>query len=501
MWQRASLNQALILFRNTRRRSVEIMDSKQYEAIVIGGGLGGLVSATALSKRGKKVLLLEKGHMVGGYQVHFKRGPFTIEPCFHFTTELGQGGAVKDILAELGVGREIEFSRMEPAANFVFPDGTISMPSDQQVFTDLLKSKFPENSEDIDGIFYKMNKIYQGLKRFPEFEAIVGEYAGKPFQFLLDEFIDNKKLQTIIGGFAAWFGPFSRLSSLLMCGFIGTILNDGSYIPAGGVKSLVGLFETKLKELGGEILLRSPVKKMIIQEGKAAGIVLQNGERFDSNTVISNVDATYTFFDMVGEEYLPREFASNIRNLELSHSTFNVFLGVKSKDLRLGELPHLIYVLPDYDLEGQFQAMNKGELEKSNFSITIPTKANPSFAPEGHDIIMILTNMPYRLEGVDWKKDKADFTQRMINLADKIIPGLKENIIMTESATPETLYRYTGNAKGACGGWAFTPKPDFLRPENKSPIEGLYLAGHWTFPGVGINSVIKSGWLTASLIV
>lgn len=477
------------------------MATKKYDVIIIGAGLGGLVSAAALAVKGKKILLLEKGHMVGGYQIFFKRDKFIIEPCLHICAEAGEGNTVRQILAALDLADVVEFSRFDPVSQFVFPDGAITIPSDYRSYIELLKNKFPEEADGIDSVFNDMNSIYQGLKKFPEIEPIVEEYASKPFHSLLAKYVKNERLQTIIGGYAAYFGlPLSQISTLLLCGFSAAVIFEGGYMPKGGIKKLVASIENRIKELGGEIRLRSSVKEIIVQGGKAAGVILESGDRFEAGNIISNVDVTTTFFNLVGEENLPSEFTDRLRKLQPSDSAFNVFLGVKSRDLRLDELPEAIVVFPDYDLEGQYQAMLKGELERSNFSIGIPTKTNPAFAPEGHDVIILFAPLPYRLEGVDWKENKSEFTQRLIDLAEKVIPGLKDNIVMTEAASPATLFRYTGNTGGAVGGWAYTPESDALRPENKTPVEGLYLAGHWTIPGVATNNVIKSGWLTASMI-
>ena len=121
-------------------------------------------------------------------------------------------------------------------------------------------------------------------------------------------------------------------------------------------------------------------------------------------------------------------------------------------------------------------------------------------APEGHHIITIYVPTPYSIKGIDWNEKKQEFIRRLIDVTEKVIPGLKKNIVLTESATPETLLRYTGNTNGSVGGWAYTPEADFSRPPNKTPIEGLFLAGHWTFPGVGTSSVMQSGWLTGSMV-
>ena len=282
--------------------------------------------------------------------------------------------------------------------------------------------------------------------------------------------------------------------------FTGSAAFQGIFLPRGGIVKLVDALEHAVRQYGGEIATRSPVKKITISNGKANGVILQNGEAISAHQVVSNVDALTTFFTMVGEEHLPSAYAKQLKQLDVAHSAFNVFLGVKGEGLHLEEMAPTIFVYPDYDLDGIYDAMMRGEIEKASFCIGIPTLVNRSMAPEGHHVLIVYVPIPYHLSGVDWMQDKEEFTRRVINMVEKVIPGLRKNIVVTEAATPQTLIRYTGNTGGAVAGWSFTPEVDLRRPQNKTPIDGLYLAGHWTVPGPGTGSAMLSGFITASLI-
>ncbi len=475
---------------------------KKYEVVIIGGGLGGLACAATLAKKGKTVLLLEKNPALGGYQATYKKKGFTIEPCLHVMLEVGRDGSIYQILSELGVENEIEFSRFDPTSQFIFPDLNIKIPPDRRDFLALLKNQFPHEAGGIDEFFNFMKGIYEGLQGPPEQNPAIMEYSNKVFQSLLDTFIKDKKLQAIVAGYCSYFGglPPSQISSLLMCAFTDSIISKGGYLPKEGVEKLIDLFEKTILKFGGEVSKKSPVKTIIIKDGKAAGVTLENGEEIHCDNVVSGADATTTFLSMVGEMNLPRDFIDRLRQIPISHSSFNVFLGVKGENLALEKLAQAVCFHPDYDLDKQYQAMLQGAIEETNFWISIPTISNPFMAPEGHHIVVVYVPIPYKIKGIDWKDKGQEFTQRVINLAERVIPGLKQNIVMTDAATPETLVRYTGNTGGGVGGWASTPEADSLMPSNKTPIEGLFLAGHWTFPGPGTGRAIQSGWLTASMI-
>jgi prolycopene isomerase len=285
-----------------------------------------------------------------------------------------------------------------------------------------------------------------------------------------------------------------------MSAFTASVVFNGGFLPRGGIRRIVDLLETVIVTHGGEVRKKAPVKSILVKGGKALGVILENGEEIRAESVVSNSDARTTFLSLVGEDKLPPDFIARLRKIEIMYSAFNVFLGVKAQGLGMETLAPAICCFPGYDLDEQYLAMQKGEIERTSFWIGIPTLTNPFMAPEGHHLVVLYVPVPYRLKGKDWRHPKEDFTQRLINMAEKAIPGLRKDTVLVDAASPDTLVRYTGNSEGAVAGWACTPEADALRPANRTPIEGLFLAGHWTFPGPGTGSVMHSGWLAASMI-
>lgn len=474
---------------------------KSYDVVVIGGGLGGLTCAAALAKRRKKVLLLEKNPVLGGTQATYRRGGFVIEPCLHVMVEAGPQGSLSRLLQELGLGEEIEFSRFQPTSQFVFPDRTITIPSDSGEYLARLKGLFPHEAAGIDGAFRRMQRLARALVEAPGTDPLVAQYSRKTFLEFLDEFTGDRRLQTVLSGYATYFGlPPSRISSLLVAAFTASIVFQGGFLPKGGIKRIVDSLEKSILAWGGEIRKKTPVRSVSVRGGRVAGVVLEDGEAIQADAVVSNADARATFFSLVGESNLPASYAERIREIRPMCSSFNVFLGVKAQGLALEAKAPAICCFPDYDLEGQSEAMQRGEIEKNNFWIGIPTLTNPFMSPEGHHLIVLYVTVPYRLPGSDWRQSKESFLRRAIDLAEKAVPGLRRSIVLAEAATPDTLVRYTGNTDGAVAGWECSPEADSLRPENRTPIEGLFLAGHWTLPGPGTGSVMQSGLIAASLI-
>ena len=459
-------------------------ENAAYDAIIIGGGLAGLTCALALSSKGKRVCLLEKEPVVGGYQVPFKRRGFLFDACLHCVAEAHEGGPVLGALESAGLKTPPAFVRLDPSLCFVFPDKTYAVPPNPQDFRALLKDEFPREAAGIDKMFEKMDRIYEGVEKLPEITPIIEECGGMVFQQILDECVSDKRLQGVISGFWGYLGlPPSRASALVLTAFIASVCNRGNYFPAQGIEGILHPLENGIREKGGKIFLKRKVKKILVQDGKAQGVLLESGEVIKGKAVISNADAIATFFQMVGEEHLPGDFVRQLGQLKPSLSAFSVYLGVKNDPPIPGNLSLANIIFTDDDMEGQYQAILRGAVEEMPYAISIPTLVNPSAAPAGHHIISLVVPMPHRLPGMrNWREKKEEFTGRIIRVAEKIIPGLTERIVVK------------------VGGWDYTPEMIALRPNNQTPIEGLWLTGHWTVPGIGIHSVIRSGHITASMI-
>jgi prolycopene isomerase len=160
---------------------------------------------------------------------------------------------------------------------------------------------------------------------------------------------------------------------------------------------------------------------------------------------------------------------------------------------------HEAFYYDELNHELNYKKSLKGEL--SWLSITIPTLVDDSLAPKGEHLV-VLTTLANFDQHEDWKAAKADFTQKMLNFADKKLPGLNANLLFVDAGSPATMQRYTQNHKGAAYGWDVTPEQAGAnRAGNKAPINGLFFVGHWTTPGGGVYGVTYSGVQVAQKVL
>jgi phytoene dehydrogenase-like protein len=238
-----------------------------------------------------------------------------------------------------------------------------------------------------------------------------------------------------------------------------------------------------IKENGGDIQLNTSVSRIVVDNQRVTGVQLSNGQILASETVISNADVRRTFMELVGRDHLPSYLSNRIEMLQPSNSAFMVSLGVD--------------FVPDIKPATFVTVGNK------KLVIMVPSKVDPSLAPQGHSCITLLTLLSHEQSSL-WKRNEPEYVERkrqfgeeLIAVAENIIPGLREHILFRQDASPATFTRYVQTIDGAVYGLSI----DEWRPSAKSPIEGLYLAGAGIAARPGVESAVYSGIMAADLIM
>jgi len=485
---------------------------KEYDAIVIGAGLGGLVCGAILAKEGWSTLVLERHARPGGYCTSFVRKGFTFDvpEC---TGGCGPDGDVGKIIAYLGSDQDIDFVEKDPFHKYIYPEHTIRVPVDVERYERELSKLFPSEPR-IHDYFETLEKMWHETHGWGDTPTI-SRYRNKTFQNLLDDCLSDPKLKAIVSSAWGYVGlPPSKVDAVSLATALMSY-HDGAYAPKGGYQKLADAFANGLKRHGGNLSLRKQVTKIIIEGGKTVGVALQDGTQIKAKHIISNADTKLTFLSLVGEEHLEKGFAQRIKNLKMSMSGLMVHLGVDmdltNLDLNYGTIFHY----PSYDIEEGFIAFEKNEIitdidKRGFFALTVPSLGDPSLAPPGQHCLHILLLAPYhyqndwmteeRKRGEEYKKLKEELADRVIEAAEKVIPDLSQHIVTRDVSTPMTFERYTMSSEGAWYDVAVTPDQAHKnRLETKTPIEGLYLTGASTSGG-GTQPAIVSGFLTANLL-
>jgi prolycopene isomerase len=256
-----------------------------------------------------------------------------------------------------------------------------------------------------------------------------------------------------------------------------------------------------LEKMGGQILTGHEVQKILIEEKRAIGVRLKDGQEMTGKVVISNIDAHSTFSDLIGEDHIPSGFRSKLKGMMPSLSYFILYLGIEGGLDELSVSNNEVFF--EDQLKEEFQSLYENRIsEKAPFYLLAPSKVNPSHAPKGKNTLCLSCKTSYRFSP-DWdRKIKDEFSQRLIHKASTFIPNLAKRIVVKIETTPKTIEQWTRNRWGAAYGWAQIPRQSGIyRLSRTTPIPNLYLTGHWTSPGGGIAGVVASGELTAEAVL
>jgi phytoene dehydrogenase-like protein/uncharacterized membrane protein len=480
----------------------------EHDVIVVGAGIGGLTAAALLARRGLKVLVAEQHHRPGGFCTSWERPVlwngerlrYVFDAGVHDVSGLGPRGPVTNLLRRLEINDRLEWRRV--GHEYVLPGLRLKVPGTAEGLVEAMQARFPAEREAVAAFFAEMEGVYRDLYAdvertggvpcpprtpeemlaYPRTHPYAFRWMDIPYMVMLERFFQDASLKRFLLLLTGYLSDRPEtLTAAQMAPLFGYYF-DGGYYPVGGSQALADALAEVIEVHGGRVLLRAPVERILIEGGRAAGVILAEGQIYRAGAVISNADARKTFLKLVGREHLPPDFVRRIEGLEFSTSAFAVFLGVDF-------VPELEPVTLVHTEDGR------------GLGIMTPSRVDPGLAPPEHAAITLLTLVP-RVEAKTWDRRAPDYARRkrefgdaLVALAERVLPGLREHIVFREEASPATFARYawtTGGAiYGPAGRW---------RPAAKSPVERLYLAGAGVFPGAGIEAVVISGTLAADAV-
>ncbi|MGI9104222.1 MAG: phytoene desaturase family protein [Terriglobales bacterium] len=493
----------------------------QWDAVVIGSGLGGLSCAAAFARQGFKVLVLEQHDKPGGYATSFKRpGGFEFDASLHSTT-VNERGGIYNLIPGFPEIADVEFVPHPTLFRAIFPGHDIRVPNrDLQGYLDILIKAFPAEKDGIIALFKDMRGLQQDFRnlsaargnvemsRFPlEFPHLF-RYAGSTWQQIIDPVIKDAKLRGIISAQWGYYGlPPSKLASVYYGMPLYGYLTAGGFYPKGRSQTISNALVQFIETCGGRVLLNNKVEKILRRNGAAYGVRTSDKHDHCGTVVVSNANAYDTFHRMLEAEAVPKEYLAKLDGYSVSLSSLQIFLGLK-RDLvhDLGVKDAEIFYNTGYDPEADYKAALAGESETRGFCVTLYDNIYRGYSPKGKNTINILTLAGYE----HWKTFEADYRngnkaaynkekERVANLMiqkaeEVLLPGLSKAIEVKEIGTPLTNIRYTGNYRGAIYGFDQTlDNSGSRRLPHKTPVKNLYLTGAWTSPGHGYGAVIPSG--------
>ena len=491
---------------------------KDYDVVVIGAGLGGLSAATSLARAGKKVLLLEKHNVPGGYASSFTRGRFEFEIALHELSGLGNEsnkGPVWRMLNEYGIIPKVEFIPIPDFYRAVLPDVDITVPLGRQNFEEVLCNHFPKDTEGIKRFSTTMFNFAEetlranrvGMKAVMEdpskFPTLMANF-GRTLTEVLNPEISDERARTVLSETCGYYcQPPSKMSFRIYA--LGTVsyLRFGPAHIKGKSQALSQAFVDVIEECGGEVWLNNGAARILTSDGKVRGVVAEDGTEVACSYVVCNANPLMTCLNLIGRENVPNWYLRRLGAWSAGASTFNVYLGLDCTCAKLGLRTHENFVNVGTDLDKQHESMRHSiSLEPYGTAVTAYNVVDEEFSPPGTASV-VLTILAYaepwlKLSPSEYVEAKDKLAEKVIGLAERVAPGLRNHIEVMEIATPVTNVRYTGNPGGSIIGFDENYQgTGQTHLPNRGPLEGLYFAGAWVNIGGGFETCIVSGYMAA----
>lgn len=480
------------------------------DVAVIGAGIGGLTAAALLADAGLKVKVFDQHVVPGGFchtylrKAHHDNKPvlYRFDAGPHDFSGVWPGGPVDGLLRRLGIADRVQWRRVTHAYHLA--GRRIDVPEDWRDYVALLCATFPASAAGLTTLFDTIHAIFEdmyatgegrgGIPGMPESaEAMLAfpkahpqafRWMNRPFDELVAAHVSDPALVRTLNALSGYLGDGTeRLTCAQMVPIFGYYFKGG-YYPAGGSGHFSDVLVDAIEARGGEVRLKTAVRRIMVEEGRAAGIVLADGSVVRAGAVVSNADLKRTFLELVAPEALPSAFRDRLAAAEPANSCFTVHLGLD--------------VVPDIKPATHLDA-------PMGIGIAAMSLLDPGAAPAGHSTLALITIVPTAEAkawfpqdgGGDWKAwrrseayeaRKQALGDAMIAAAESIIPGLKDHIVYRADASPVTYARYDWASAGAIYGIA----PAGRLRGAKSPLRDLVIAGGGNV-GAGVEAVVISG--------
>jgi phytoene dehydrogenase-like protein len=514
------------------------MSKQRYDAIVVGGGHNGLTAAAYLARGGLRTLVLERREIVGGACVTEEIAPGVRASTTSYIASMLRPEVIRD----LQLGRHgLRMVACEPGLQVAFEDGTVVpwwtehektvaewsriSAVDAQTF-DRVDKRLKHLARYLQGFFLEeppdvnargWAKVKEGRRILKRFRKIKGDEVTDLVSFLtgsLGEFLDRhfesetiKRMflaNNVYGMHSPPYRPGTSIGLLFhllsggdddVQGFYGHVM--------GGMGAITQAMASAAREHGAEIRTDAPVARILVTNGRATGVALEDGTEIHASTVLSNADPKRTFLGLLEPKDLPEEFRLSVEGIKMAGPCAKVNLAL-SEEPRFTGMPadadpirrSLATLVPTLEgAERMYDVAKWGEIPQDLWvDCVVASNVDPSLAPEGtHVMTCFVQYVPYALRESTWDEQRDVLAKRVLDKIAEYAPNVPDAVTAMKVVTPLDLERTYGLTEGNIfHGDLNIEQLFFMRPvpgwsSYRTPVDGLYLCGAGVHPGGGVT--------------
>jgi len=499
-----------------------------YDTIVIGSGIGGLTAAPCLSKLGKKVLVLEQHYTAGGFTHSYDRNGYEWDVGVHYIGDMGAKHTMARRLFDYVTDSQLQWAAMDDHYDRLFiGDRKIDLVAGPKAFADNLKNAFPGEEQAIDTYLDYLGQVAKAMPGVTLAKVLPRLLAG-PFRHLarrkapaflnqttqtvLESLTDNQELIAALTGQWGDNGLVPSESSFIIHALIARHYLYGGYYPIGGASEMAKTIIPVIQQGGGEVFTYADVKEILLDNGKATGVRMADGQEIHAPAIISNAGVFNTFGQLLPEGAPHKDFYQmKLGQVQRSMASVCLYIGIEdsAENLQLPKTNFWIY--PGSNHSQQVEAFLK-DPEKQEIPLTyisFPSAKDPSFAERypGRATIEIVApgpfewyedwaDKPWGKRGDDYEAKKEAYAQRLLEKLYEKMPHLRGKVDYYELSTPLSTDYFCRYSTGEIYGLDHTPErfeQDWLKPKTRIP--GLYLTGQ-DIMTCGVVGAMIGGLLT-----
>lgn len=502
---------------------------EEFDTIIIGSGVGGLSTAICLGRAGQKVLVLEQHYVPGGWAHSFTLKGQRFSPGVHYVGLIDEGQTTNEMYRGLGIANDIVFFRMNKNAyeHCLINGEKFDIPAGIENWNKTLVTRFPKEAKNINKYLNLIQRVSLELQLIPKLEGFwqkitvpfrtkyFGKFALFSLKKVIGWHIKDPLLKSVLNIQCGDHGLSPKRACFPVHCSVMSHYFDGGFYPMGGGGGIVKAMTNGVKNHGGEVRVKQDVAKILIENKKAIGIQLKNGQQIFAKTIVSNADPSITYLNLIGKEHLSKDLIKKLENTKYSVTSLILFLTLDMDVTQFGIDSGNIWMMKDENDDANFEdLMNSSITEGDSFPavfISCTTTKDPvSFNGRYHNFEVVTyinyDNLPKFIGLEDYHSEnykifKEKVINKLMNNIEKIIPGAKQKIVQAELGTPKTNEFFINSTKGNVYGTEKTlNQVGPFSYKNKSEIKNLYLCGASTLSH-GVAGATQSGIVAAAGIL